>query len=258
MKKILIGAICIAVLCSCSSKKKEAEYWKGWVAMNAYGYRLQEDYKERQEDQAELAQLFSANETAVNYYDFYGTETWIEKDLTNLGSSIYDGMVDNIISSYSSSVGDRRESVFSDVIIADAVNKYLANHKESDEHGKMYYELYQELPDFVKEKYKGNSAGVYYCIDWLLNDENNLKTLQKNVGKLCGDYKDFYEFVMKSVSVIDIEKAGKRSGAKMYDVTYKISYGNSSGYALCRILINKKDSEIELVDKSENLLDLTY
>lgn len=258
MRKFLICAACIVMLCSCSSKKQEAEYWKGWVAMKTYGYWLQEDYKERQEDRAKLAPLFSVNETTVNYYDFYGTETWIERDLTNLGSSIYDDMVHNIISSYSSYVEDRQEFVFSDDIIADAVNKYLANRKESDENGKMYYELYQELPDFVKEKYKGNSAGVYYCIDWLLNDENNLNTLTKNVSELCGDYKDFYKYVMKSVSVIDIEKAGKQSGAKMYDVTYKISYGNSSGYALCRILINKGDSEIELVDHSKNLLDLTY
>ena len=44
----------------------------------------------------------------------------------------------------------------------------------------------------------------------------------------------------------------------MYDVKYKISYANISGYALCRILINKKDSEIELVDHSKNLLDLSY
>lgn len=257
MKKFLIGAICIVVLCSCSSKKNEAEYWKGWVAMNAYGYSLQKDYKEQYNYHMEFSPLFSENETTVVLDGYWGI-SWLEKDLTNLASKMYEDMIDEVISSYSSYVEDRMKSVSTKGIIAEAIDNCLTDHTKSSSGGEKYYNVYQDLPNEAGEKYKGRKGIVSYSIDWLVNDENNLNKLNTNLIGFCGNYKDFYEFVMKSVSVIDIEKAGKRSGAKIYDVTYKISYGNSSGYALCRILINKKDSEIELVDKSENLLDLTY
>lgn len=256
MKKFLIFMAFIAMLCSCSSKKKEAEYWKGWVAMNTYGYSLQKDYKEQHNYHMEFSPLFSENETtAVD--DYWANISWLEKDLTNLASKMYGDMIDEIISSYSSYVEDRKKSVSTDGIIAEAIDNCLTDHTGSSSDGEKYYNVYQELPDEAG-KYKGRMGTVSYSIDWLVNDEDNLNKLHTNLIGFCGNYKDFYKYVMKSVSVVDIEKAGKRSGAKMYDVTYKISYGNSSGYALCRILINKKDSEIELVDKSKNLLDLTY
>ena len=244
----------IAMLCSCSSKKKEAEYWKGWVAMNTYGYSLQKDYKEQYNYHMEFSPLFSENETTVVLDGYWGI-SWLEKDLTNLASKMYEDMIDEVISSYSSYVEGRKESVSTDGIIAEAIDNCLAGHTKSSSDGEKYYNVNQELPT---GKYKGYEGTVSYSIDWLVNDEDNLKKLNTNLIGFCGNYKDFYKYVMKSVSVVDIEKAGKRSGAKMYDVTYKISYGNSSGYALCRILINKKDSEIELVDKSENLLNLSY
>ena len=244
----------IAMLCSCSSKKKEAEYWKGWVAMNTYGYSLQKEYKEQHNYHMEFSPLFSENETTA-VYDYEENISWLEKDLTNLASEMYGDMIDEVISSYSSYVEGRKESVSTDGIIAEAIDNCLAGHTKSSSDGEKYYNVNQELPT---GKYKGYEGPVSYSIDWLVNDEDNLKKLNTNLIGFCGNYKDFYKYVMKSVSVVDIEKAGKRSGAKMYDVTYKISYGNSSGYALCRILINKKDSEIELVDKSENLLNLSY
>ena len=205
----------------------------------------------------EFSPLFSENETTVVLDGYWGI-SWLEKDLTNLASKMYEDMIDEVISSYSSYVEDRMKSVSTKEIIAEAIDNCLTDHTKSSSGGEKYYNVYQDLPDEAGEKYKGRKGIVSYSIDWLVNDENNLNKLNTNLIGFCGNYKDFYEFVMKSISVIDIEKAGKRSGAKMYDVTYKISYGNSSGYALCRILINKKDSEIELVNKSENLLDLTY
>lgn len=248
----------IAMLCSCSSKKKEAEYWKGWVAMNTYGYSLQKDYKELHNYHMEFYPLFSENETTA-VYDYWENISWLEKDLTNLASKMYGDMIDEIISSYSSYVEDRKKSVSTDGIIAEAIDNCLTDHTESSSDGEnITYNVYQELPDEAGEKYKGYKGTVSYSIDWLVNDEDNLNKLNTNLIGFCGNYKDFYKYVMKSVSVVDIEKAGKRSGMKMYDVTYKISYGNSSGYALCRILINKKNSEIELVDHSQNLLDLSY
>lgn len=259
MKKFLICMAFIAMLCSCSSKKKEAEYWKGWVAMNTYGYSLQKDYKEQHNYHMEFYPLFSENETTAVYNDYWGENiSWHEKDLTNLASEMYGDMIDEVISSYSSYVEDRKESVSTDGIIAEAIDNCLTDHAKSSSSGVKYYNVYQRLPDEAGEKNKGYNGTVSYSIDWLVNNEDNLNKLNANLIGFCGNYKDFYKYVMKSVSVVDIEKAGKRSGAKMYDVTYKISYGNSSGYALCRILINKKDSEIELVDKSKNLLDLTY
>ena len=197
MKKFLIGAICIVVLCSCSSKKKEAEYWKGWVAMNAYGYSLQKDYKEQYNYHMEFSPLFSENETTVVLDGYWGI-SWLEKDLTNLASKMYEDMIDEVISSYSSYVEDRMKSVSTKEIIAEAIDNCLTDHTKSSSGGEKYYNVYQDLPDEAGEKYKGRKGIVSYSIDWLVNDENNLNKLNTNLIGFCGNYKDLPKGVGES------------------------------------------------------------
>ena len=43
-KNFLICVARIVVLCSCSSKKKQAEYWKGWVAIESYESQPQSEW----------------------------------------------------------------------------------------------------------------------------------------------------------------------------------------------------------------------
>lgn len=250
MKKFLICLTCIVVLCSCSSKKKQAEYWKGWVAMVSYESQLQSEWKKRCEDDVKFIPLFSEYETEVHYAHFGRIiDTWHESDLTELGSAMYANIQSDVIKTYCSAVKNRQKNTFDD--IKAVINKCF-NDRLISEDGRFYYGCNAVPPGSTYIEWSE------YNVDWLVKDQKNMDILVKNISEICGNYKDFYKYVMKAVSVIDIEKAGKQSGAKMYDVTYKISYGDSSGYALCRILINKKDSEIELVDHSKNLLDLSY
>ena len=250
MKKFLICVTCIVVLCSCSSKKKQAEYWKGWVAMVSYERQLQSEWMKRCEDDAKFIPLFSEYETEVRYSHTGIIDTWHESDLTELGSSMYANIQSDVIKTYCAAVKNRQKNTFDDI---KAVINKCVNNRVISEDGRFYYERYAVLPGGYNKEVLSE-----YNVDWLVKDQKNMDILVKNVSEICGDYKDFYKYIMKSVSVIDIKKAGKQSGAKLYDVTYKISYANTSGYALCRILINKKDSEIELVDHSKNLLDLSY
>ena len=258
--------VCATMLCSCGSDKKVFESWKGWVAMNTCSYSLKDEFKKEYANKGDLSSLFYENETTVKWSRTLAMrdieEQWITDDLSHLGSVIYESLQGRVYSKYIEMVEDSEMSP-DDTIVIDAI-KDLINDRQTifaildeDEDGTFYVGIQEYLPDSIMEKYNYDLKGyVRYNVDWLFRNENNLKTLANDLLGLCGSYSDFYDFVMNSVSVLDSEWIENRAGSDVYDVIYQIDAGDSTEYALCQILVNEENSEIQLINSSKSLMDL--
>lgn len=256
------------ILCSCSSDKKVFESWKGWVAMNTCSYSLQEEFKKEYGNKGDLSSLFYENETSVVYTSGYERVSWTTDDLSVLGSNIYMILGGKIDYRYTQLIQSSDYMSDNDIVMSEikssidyAVDPDSHSYRHfgskmgliSDENGVLYWGVEDKLPESYHKHYP---TLVEYNVDWLFRNENNLKTLANDLLGLCGSYSDFYDFVMDSVSVLDSEWVENRAGSDVYDVIYQIDAGDSTKYALCQILINDENSEIQLINSSKSLMDL--
>ena len=270
MKKFLVCLVCATILCSCGSDKEVFESWKGWVAMNTCSYDLQEEFKKEYANKGDLSSLFYENETSVVWIKSMAfTENekiqWTTDDLSHLGSVIYEILQGHVDFKYTNLV-ENSEISPDDTIVMDVIKNFINNRSDymydsytltEDEDGTFYVGIKEYLPDSIMEKYNYDLKGyVRYNVDWLFRNENNLKTLANDLLGLCGSYSDFYDFVMDSVSVLDSEWIENRAGSDVYDVIYQIDAGDLTKYALCQILVNDENSEIQLINSSDSLMDL--
>ena len=257
--------VCATMLCGCGSDKEVFESWKGWVAMNTWSYALKDEFKKECANKGDLSSLFYENETTVKWRITLAMrdieEQWITDDLSQLGSGIYRSLQERVYLKYIEMVKyneivEDSEMSPEDTIVIDAIKDFI-NDIHEDEDGTFYIGREESLPDYIVEKYNYDLKGyVRYNVDWLFRNENNLKTLANDLLCLCGSYSDFYDFVMDSVSVLDSEWIENRAGSDVYDVIYQIDAGDSTKYALCQILVNEENSEIQLINSSDSLMDL--
>ena len=269
--KFLVCMTFAGMLCSCGSDKEVFESWKGWVAMNTCSYNLKEEFKKEYANKGDLSSLFYENETSVVYFDISGSgDSWKTSDLSVLGSNIYSEFELKIYDEYFQLIKNNDYKSDDDIVMS-ALNRSVDNvgvtnyrvdfmHTPwliSDENGVLYWGVEDNLPDSLQEFYHTYyPILVQYNVDWLFRNENNLKTLANDLLCLCGSYSDFYDFVMDSVSVLDSEWIENRAGSDVYDVIYQIDAGDSTKYALCQILVNDENSEIQLINSSDSLMDL--
>lgn len=243
------------MLCSCGSDKEVFESWKGWVAMKTCSYDLREAFKKEYDNKGDLSSLFYENETTVRW----GRDRWETDDLSDMGTDMYnyfaDNYTDGIYRKYWNQLTSNESVQSDDEIIRAAVNDiiehdYSGQFFRPDDDGCLYFESNFNAPEL---DYK---IKALYNVDWLFNNENNVNTLINDLLCLCGSYSDFYDFVMNSVSVLDSEWIENRAGSDVYDVIYQIDAGDSTEYALCQILVNEENSEIQLINSSKSLMDL--
>ena len=268
--KFLVCMTFAGMLCSCGSDKEVFESWKGWVAMNTCSYSLLEEFKKEYANKGDLSSLFYENETSVIYVGWRGQDSWEASDLSVLGSNIYLILGGKIDYEYIQLIQNADYKSDNDIIMSainssvdyavDPNSRYDFSSKMgliSDENGVLYWGVEDNLPDFLQKKYnRYYPILVQYNVDWLFRNENNLKTLANDLLGLCGSYSDFYDFVMDSVSVLDSEWIENRAGSDVYGVIYQIDAGDSTEYALCQILVNDENSEIQLINSSDSLMDL--
>lgn len=258
------------MLCSCGSDKEVFESWKGWVAMKTCSYSLLEEFKKEYANKGDLSSLFYENETAVvwnNMWAFSRNEKvqWITDDLSHLESVIYEIFQNRVYFKYEELV-ENSEISPDDTIVPDVIKNFINKRSDymydsyiltEDVDGTFYIGIKEFLPNSIAEKYDYDlECYVRYNVDWLFKNENNIKTLANDLLCLCGSYSDFYDFVMDSVSVLDSEWIENRAGSDVYDVIYQIDAGDSTKYALCQILVNEENSEIQLINSSKSLMDL--
>ena len=252
MKKFLVCMVCATMLCSCGSDKEVFESWKGWVAMKTCSYNLQEEFKKEYANKGDLSSLFYENETTVRQFQ----DVWKTDDLSRLGTDMYNYFTDpfsfGCVYDYYWKLLTSDESVQSDDEIVRTVVKnaieddYSFKFSHFSDDGCLCFE--STAPDKLGD--------CYYNVEWLFNSENNVNTFIDDLLCLCGSYSDFYDFVMDSVSVLDSEWIENRAGSDVYDVIYQIDAGDSTKYALCQILVNEENSEIQLINSSDSLMDL--
>ena len=257
------------ILYSCNSDKEVFESWKGWVAMNTCSSSLQEEFKKEYANKGDLSSLFYENETTVTWRSYLATkdivEQWTTDDLSHLASVIYEILQGHVNFKYTKLI-ENSEISPDDTIVMDVIKNFINNRSDyindsytltEDVDGTFYVGIKESLPDSIAEKYDYDlTCYVRYNVDWLFKNENNLKTLANDLLGLCGSYSDFYDFVINSVSVLDSEWIENRAGSDVYDVIYQIDAGDSTKYALCQILVNEENSEIQLINSSKSLMDL--
>jgi len=260
MKKFLVCMVCATMLCGCGSDKEVFESWKGWVAMNTCSYSLQEEFKKEYANKGDLSSLFYEQEEVEMSY-LNGSPSKFTSDLNDLAGSLYKVLESDVYDKYQENVKDGIYEDDNDLIMniiqgykSISSYPYRLDQRKSDD--AYFYMGPQWAPTKFYEEKSQMRFNIYYNVDWLFRNENNLKTLANDLLCLCGSYSDFYNFVMNSVSVLDSEWIENRAGSDVYDVIYQIDAGDSTKYALCQILVNDERSEIQLINSSDSLMDL--
>ena len=256
MKKFLACMTFAGMLCSCGSDKEVFESWKGWVAMKTCSYSLREEFKNEYANKGDLSSLFyEQGEVEMSYLN--GSPSKFTSDLNDLAGSLYKVLQYDVYDKYVENLKDDVYEPDNDIImniiqgyksISSYPYRYRLDQRKSDD------AYFYKGPMWAPTKFDG--WGIYYNVDWLFRNENNLKTLANDLLGLCGSYSDFYDFVMDSVSVLDSEWIENRAGSDVYDVIYQIDAGDLTKYALCQILVNDENSEIQLINSSDSLMDL--
>lgn len=254
MKKFLVCMVCATMLCSCGSDKEVFESWKGWVAMNTCPDDLRETFKKEYANKGDLSSLFyEQGEVEMSFLN--GSPSKFTSDLDNLAASLYKVLESDVYDKYQKNVKDGIYEDDNDLIMniiqgykSISSYPYRLDKRKSDD------AYFYRGPLWAPAEFDG--WRIYYNVDWLFRNENNLKTLANDLLCLCGSYSDFYDFVMNSVSVLDSEWIENRAGSDVYDVIYQIDAGDSTEYALCQILVNDENSEIQLINSSDSLMDL--
>ena len=254
MKKFLVCLVCATMLCSCGSDKEVFESWKGWVAMNTCSYRLQEEFKKEYANKGDLSSLFYEQEDVEMSY-LNGSPSKFTSDLNDLAGSLYKVLQSDVYDKYQENLKDGVYEADNDIIM-NIIQGYksMSSFPRRLDQRKSDDAYFYQGPMWAPTKFDG--WDIYYNVDWLFRNENNLKTLANDLLCLCGSYSDFYDFVMDSVSVLDSEWIENRAGSDVYDVIYQIDAGDSTKYALCQILVNDENSEIQLINSSDSLMDL--
>lgn len=254
MKKFLVCIVCATILCSCGSDKEVFESWKGWVAMNTCSYNLKEEFKKEYANKGDLSSLFyEQGEVEMSYLN--GSPSKFTSDLNDLAGSLYKVLESDVYDKYQENIKDGIYEDDNDLIMniiqgykSISSYPYRLDQRKSDD------AYFYQGPMWAPTKFDG--WNIYYNVDWLFRNENNLKTLANDLLCLCGSYSDFYDFVMSSVTVLDSEWIENRAGSDVYDVIYQIDTGDSTEYALCQILVNDENSEIQLINSSDSLMGL--
>ncbi|OUO34834.1 hypothetical protein B5F83_10395 [Muribaculum sp. An289] len=261
IKKLLICMTFAGIFYSCGSNDEVFESWKGWVAMNTCSYNLQEEFKKEYANKGDISSLFYEHgEVEMSYLN--GSPSKFTSDLNDLAESIYKVLSSAVNDKYENNIKNGIYKADNDIIM-DVIQEFILGHEYT------IYSLVQRKSDnayfymgppgaptkFYEEKGK-NWIDIYYNVDWLFRNENNLKTLADDLLGLCGRYSDFYDFVMGSVSVLDSEWIESRAGSDVYNVIYQIDTKDSTKYALCQILVNEENSEIQLINTSDSLMNL--
>ena len=254
MKKFLVCIVCATILCSCGSDKEVFESWKGWVAMNTCSYSLREEFKNEYANKGDLSSLFyEQGEVEMSYLN--GSPSKFTSDLNDLAGSLYKVLESDVYDKYQENIKDGIYEDDNDLIMniiqgykSISSYPYRLDQRKSDD------AYFYQGPMWAPTKFDG--WNIYYNVDWLFRNENNLKTLANDLLCLCGSYSDFYDFVMSSVTVLDSEWIENRAGSDVYDVIYQIDTGDSTEYALCQILVNDENSEIQLINSSDSLMGL--
>lgn len=254
MKKFLVCIVCATILCSCGSDKEVFESWKGWVAMNTCSYSLREEFKNEYANKGDLSSLFyEQGEVEMSYLN--GSPSKFTSDLNDLAGSLYKVLESDVYDKYQENIKDGIYEDDNDLIMniiqgykSISSYPYRLDQRKSDD------TYFYQGPMWAPTKFDG--WNIYYNVDWLFRNENNLKTLANDLLCLCGSYSDFYDFVMSSVTVLDSEWIENRAGSDVYDVIYQIDTGDSTEYALCQILVNDENSEIQLINSSDSLMGL--
>ena len=246
--------VCATMLCSCGSDKEVFESWKGWVAMKTCSYSLLEEFKKEYANKGDLSSLFyEQGEVEMSYLN--GSPSKFTSDLNDLAGSLYKVLESDVYDKYQENIKDGIYEDDNDLIMniiqgykSISSYPYRLDQRKSDD------AYFYQGPMWAPTEFDG--WDIYYNVDWLFRNENNLNTLANDLLCLCGSYSDFYDFVMNSVSVLDSEWIENRAGSDVYDVIYQIDAGDSTEYALCQILVNDENSEIQLINSSKSLMDL--
>ena len=254
MKKFLVCLVCATMLCGCGSDKEVFESWKGWVAMKTCSYSLLEEFKKEYANKGDLSSLFyEQGEVEMSYLN--GSPSKFTSDLNDLAGSLYKVLESDVYDKYQENIKD---GIYEDDnnLVMNIIQGYksISSYPYRLDQRKSDDAYFYQGPMWAPTEFDG--WDIYYNVDWLFRNENNLKTLANDLLCLCGSYSDFYDFVMNSVSVLDSEWIENRAGSDVYDVIYQIDAGDSTKYALCQILVNDENSEIQLINSSDSLMDL--
>lgn len=254
MKKFLVCLVCATMLCGCGSDKEVFESWKGWVAMKTCSYSLLEEFKKEYANKGDLSSLFyEQGEVEMSYLN--GSPSKFTSDLNDLAGSLYKVLESDVYDKYQENIKD---GIYEDDnnLVMNIIQGYksISSYPYRLDQRKSDDAYFYQGPMWAPTEFDG--WDIYYNVDWLFRNENNLKTLANDLLCLCGSYSDFYDFVMNSVSVLDSEWIENRAGSDVYDVIYQIDAGDSTEYALCQILVNDENSEIQLINSSNSLMDL--
>lgn len=254
MKNFLVCLVCATMLCSCGSDKEVFESWKGWVAMKTCSYSLLEEFKKEYANKGDLSSLFyEQGEVEMSYLN--GSPSKFTSDLNDLAGSLYKVLESDVYDKYQENIKD---GIYEDDnnLVMNIIQGYksISSYPYRLDQRKSDDAYFYQGPMWAPTEFDG--WDIYYNVDWLFRNENNLKTLANDLLCLCGSYSDFYDFVMNSVSVLDSEWIENRAGSDVYDVIYQIDAGDSTEYALCQILVNDENSEIQLINSSNSLMDL--
>ena len=254
MKNFLVCLVCATMLCSCGSDKEVFESWKGWVAMKTCSYSLLEEFKKEYANKGDLSSLFyEQGEVEMSYLN--GSPSKFTSDLNDLAGSLYKVLESDVYDKYQENIKD---GIYEDDnnLVMNIIQGYksISSYPYRLDQRKSDDAYFYQGPMWAPTEFDG--WDIYYNVDWLFRNENNLKTLANDLLCLCGSYSDFYDFVMNSVSVLDSEWIENRAGSDVYDVIYQIDAGDSTKYALCQILVNDENSEIQLINSSDSLMDL--
>lgn len=268
MKKMIIIMTAAALLMACSGSGNDELFdsWKAWVAVNsAYLFDdYQNDWKERHG--GDPSSLFYENETVVmnirRRYSGVDTIKCYTSNLAPIGTAIYSGLKNYLISEYKQCVNDFDYKEDNE-IISDVIDRFKENYKP-DEKG-VYniwftingFEMTDEEKETLDLIFPNDAQNLIYNMDWLFKSESAMSTLKQDLIGMCGTFSDFYEFITNAVTVVESGVELNRGKYNVYNVIYHIATDSVSKYALCRIL-EKEDgySELELVKSSDNLLDL--
>ena len=254
MKKFLVCLVCATMLCGCGSDKEVFESWKGWVAMKTCSYSLLEEFKKEYANKGDLSSLFyEQGEVEMSYLN--GSPSKFTSDLNDLAGSLYKVLESDVYDKYQENIKD---GIYEDDnnLVMNIIQGYksISSYPYRLDQRKSDDAYFYQGPMWAPTEFDG--WDIYYNVDWLFRNENNLKTLANDLLCLCGSYSDFYDFVMNSVSVLDSEWIENRAGSDVYDVIYQIDAGDSTENALCQILVNDENSEIQLINSSNSLMDL--
>ena len=246
--------VCATMLCGCGSDKEVFESWKGWVAMKTCSYSLLEEFKKEYANKGDLSSLFyEQGEVEMSYLN--GSPSKFTSDLNDLAGSLYKVLESDVYDKYQENIKD---GIYEDDnnLVMNIIQGYksISSYPYRLDQRKSDDAYFYQGPMWAPTEFDG--WDIYYNVDWLFRNENNLKTLANDLLCLCGSYSDFYDFVMNSVSVLDSEWIENRAGSDVYDVIYQIDAGDSTEYALCQILVNDENSEIQLINSSNSLMDL--